>query len=68
MSALLEARGDYAGAEEAYRRADERGDGFGAFRLGCCYPGAAIGTAPRRPGRAPTTAAASRRGRPRPSF
>jgi virulence factor Mce-like protein len=29
-----EARGEHEEAAEAYRRADERGDGFGAFRLG----------------------------------
>jgi tetratricopeptide (TPR) repeat protein len=30
---LLEHRGDLAGAEEAYRRADERGDASAAFNL-----------------------------------
>jgi tetratricopeptide (TPR) repeat protein len=31
---LLEQRGDVTGAEEAYRRADERGDSTAAFNLG----------------------------------
>jgi virulence factor Mce-like protein len=31
---FAESRGDLAGAQDAYQRADERGDGFGAFRLG----------------------------------
>jgi Flp pilus assembly protein TadD len=31
---LLEQRGDLAGAEAAYRRADQRGDATGAFNLG----------------------------------
>ncbi|MBV9947381.1 MAG: hypothetical protein JOZ69_11070 [Myxococcales bacterium] len=31
---LLELRGDIAGAEAAYRRADERGDPVGSFKLG----------------------------------
>ena len=31
---FAEANGDIDEAEDAYRRADERGDGFGALRLG----------------------------------
>ncbi len=34
LGMLLEERGDLAGAEAAYRRADERGDAAGTFRLG----------------------------------
>ena len=33
LGVLLEQRGDLAGAEAAYRRADERGDAVGAFNL-----------------------------------
>jgi TPR repeat protein len=31
---LLENRGELTGAEAAYRRADDRGDAVGAFKLG----------------------------------